>query len=773
MIARLLGGAALAVLATTALTGSARAQDAAQSTATSDDQNQTRNAEDIIVTGEIFFRNRTADPNPVLSYDLEYFQKFEPVSVGEMLKRVPGVTFTSDVLEYDQPQFRGLPAGYTQVLINGRRAPGGEGDRSFFVDRIPAELVEKIEIVRSPSADQPSEGTAGTLNIVTKESTSFEGGFLKAGALINTRDGGTRPSFAGAYAGHLSDRTDFWIAGNYQQRRNPKKKVSYRFNDTPTTDDKHFPDGLNSPYVRDPEFNNFEAQDDTRDGTDISGSAELTTHFGDDGHFRINGFFVDTDRDEDETSLTTELDDGELAFDGVETQHEEISQQTYAITADALIPLGDVKLGLAAGWNGYRDHTDALSSEGDEEDLSDLALAEIESTRIKDDEYTGTLFVRWGDGGPFKVKAGIDLMSKTRNGSLSTLDVEDDEIETDPANNYKIEEKRYDPYVRLTYEPTSQISVDAGLRYEITDRKVNGDEGSASYNAKQLNPSLHLRYAPTEHDQFRASVARTVRRPNYDFISPYEQEESPGDDDITFGNPDLRNEKAWGVDLGYERRLGAKGILGVNFFYRDIKDLVELVRVGDVLDDEDDPTSDVIGGRFTPRNIGDGHTWGVEVDFSTPLKLFDFGETGLFANYTYLDSETTDPFTGEKRRFNNQPHHIFNVGFIQNIEPADASFGATISGRSGAFESNFDETVDLRYTPDLEAFVEKRVGKHFVLRVSAQNLLDRVKKEDFRKYDGDSLDEILDARANGDLDEYEIEREHSGPLLQVTLRAAF
>ncbi len=66
-------------------------------------------ASDIIVTGQLFFRNRTEDPNPILSYDLEYFQRFEPVSVGEMLKRVPGVTFTSDVLEYDGVQMRGLP----------------------------------------------------------------------------------------------------------------------------------------------------------------------------------------------------------------------------------------------------------------------------------------------------------------------------------------------------------------------------------------------------------------------------------------------------------------------------------------------------------------------------------------------------------------------------------------------------------------------------------------------------------------------------------------
>lgn len=132
-------------------------------------------AAEIIVTADIAFRNRTADPNPVLSYDLEYFQRFEPVSVGEMLKRVPGVTFTSDVLEYDGVQLRGLPPGFTQVLINGRRAPGAEADGSFFVDRLPAELVERIEIVRAPRADQPSEGVAGTLNVVTKESVSFQG----------------------------------------------------------------------------------------------------------------------------------------------------------------------------------------------------------------------------------------------------------------------------------------------------------------------------------------------------------------------------------------------------------------------------------------------------------------------------------------------------------------------------------------------------------------------------------------------------------------------
>jgi outer membrane receptor for ferrienterochelin and colicins len=755
-VSHLMCGAATAALATLLAATPALAQQESAQPVSEEQAQPEQSSNEIIVTGEIFFRNRTADTNPVLSYDLEYFQKFEPVSVGEMLKRVPGATFTSDVLEYDQVQFRGLPGGFTNVLINGRRAPGGAADGSFFVDRLPAELVERIEIVRAPRPDQPSDGIAGTLNVVTKEATSFEGGFAKLGALLNTRDGVFRPSGALAYAGKISQDTDYWVALNYQKRRNPKEKVSYRFGGEPTTSDGRLPlDPEDSAYVTDPEFSDFEAQSDTRDGTDFSGSAELTHQFGDGGRFRINGFFVDTNRDEDETSVT--LEDADLDFDGVEVQQERIDQQSYAVTADARIPLGGFELGLAGGWNRFKDHTDTTTFEGDnEDDLSDVEIDEEEALDIKDEEWTATVFGAFGGEG-LKAKIGADLLFKTRNGLNDG---------TFQSNDFRIKEDRYSPYIRLSYD-AGPLSLDGGVRYEITRRDVTGATvtGTSSYDDELLNPSLSLRYA-TGGGQFRASVARTIRRPDYDLLSPFTDEETPGDDDVTTGNPGLRNQRAWGVDVGYEQRIGRNGIAGINFFYRDISDLIELVSLGENPDNDD-------GQAFTPQNIGDGKAWGVELDLSAPLTAFGMPDTGIFANYTYLDSETTDPFTGEERRFNNQPHHVYNVGFIHNVRSLGVSFGSTISGRSAAIESNFDETIRLRYDPDLEAFVEKRFGDSFVLRVSAQNLLDRVKYEDFRKYDGDSIEEILENRAAGDLDEYEIEREHSGPLVQFTLRAAF
>ncbi len=748
-----LGAAALPfVLATPALAQVAQPTPAEQVPAgdlETPDPVESTDARDIIVTGQIAFRNRTDDPNPVLSYDLEYFQRFEPVSVGEMLKRVPGVTFTSDVLEYDGVQMRGLPPGFTQVLINGRRAPGGESDRSFFVDRIPAELVERIEIVRAPRADQPSEGVAGTLNVVTKESSAFDGGFVKLGSLIN-EDGRVRPSAAAAYADTFGD-TSFWVAANYQERRNPKKKVSLRFDNEPADES-----------TDDPAFSNTELQNDTRDGSDLSANAEVTQRFGDNGYFRLGGFVVDTDRTESETS--TVFDGGDLEFDGVEIQREDINQQTYAITADSVIPLNGLKLGLAGGWSGYREDTDIGISEGDDVDNpADVADVERETLDIKDDEFSGTAYLA-GEFVLLQVKAGVDLLDKTRDGANIVTDIKDEESELLPAANFRIRERRYDPYLRLTANPTAAITVDAGLRYEITRRRTSTIDASAQYETESLNPSLHIKYAPSATDQVRASIARTVRRPNYDLISPYLQEESPGDDDETIGNPALRNERAWGLDVGYERRLPGNGIAGINAFYRDITDLTELTAIGE---------AEAGGQLFTPRNIGDGQVWGIEVDLSTPLGFVGLPDTGLFANYTYLDSETRDPFTLENRRFNNQPHHVYNLGVIQTLRTVDASFGATISGRSKALESNFDETIELTYTPDLEAFVEKRIGRNFVIRATASNLLNRSKRELFRKYGGDSFDEILANRAAGDLDEFELERERSGRLFQVTLRAAF
>jgi len=249
-----------------------------------------------------------------------------------------------------------------------------------------------------------------------------------------------------------------------------------------------------------------------------------------------------------------------------------------------------------------------------------------------------------------------------------------------------------------------------------------------------------------------------VRRPNFDFLSPATLLAELGDNDFV-GNPNLKPESAWGVDLGFERRLGTRGVAGVNVFYRDVKDLIEVASTG------------VVGsegaGTFvlTPRNTGDGSVWGIEFDLSTPLTAFGLENTGVFFNYSWLDSDVDDEFGS--RRFNDQAKYVVNVGFIHDLPEWGAAFGATYRKQGDAFGRTIGEEVTTKYGADLEIFVEKRFGDRFVVRMTGGNLLDGKKRETFNKFNtlGDQIDRSFD--------EYELESEQAGPVFQLVARATF
>ncbi|RYF98372.1 MAG: TonB-dependent receptor, partial [Caulobacteraceae bacterium] len=403
------------------------------------------------------------------------------------------------------------------------------------------------------------------------------------------------------------------------------------------------------------------------------------------GKLRASGLIVNTKRDEDETSLTyNELPRGD--FDEFEIQAERIKQKTYALDLDGEFDAGPGTLGLDLNWSRYKEDTKTSVDVGEEADFSDRELDEYVDLDIKDTEWGAGAFYKF-KAGAADLKFGVDFLKKTRDGSEVEFDIDDGVVgDPDPAPGavYTVEERRIDPYVRLTLEPNDMWTFDAGLRYETAKRDVTSDLGKVSKDSDELNPSLHATFKPTDVDQFRASVARTVRRPDFDLLAPYLAEEEPTDDDDLQGNPALDNETAWGLDVGYERRLGARGVVGINFFYRDIKDLIELVATSEV-------SSSGLGRVYEPRNVGSGKTWGVELDFSTPLDVVGLPNTGLFFNYTWLDSEVKDPFTGKNRPFTNQPSYVYNIGFVHTVPTWNASFGASLYDRDMGFETGLDE----------------------------------------------------------------------------------
>jgi outer membrane receptor protein involved in Fe transport len=340
------------------------------------------------------------------------------------------------------------------------------------------------------------------------------------------------------------------------------------------------------------------------------------------------------------------------------------------------------------------------------------------------------------------------------------------------VSTFDIEERRVDPYVKATWTLIPGLTVETGVRYEYTQRELSGPEyDKTDDDFGEVNPSAHIRYALTDTTTLRFSVARTVLRPSFDMLTPVTLDKEPSNRYATRGNPNLEQETAWGIDVGFDQKFGDRGIFGFNFFNRDIKNKIELLDTGVELDGEDceDPSGDIDCRLLTYQNVGNGRAYGIEVDLDTPLTVLGLPETSIFANYTWVHTEVADEplFPGKKRPFRDQPDYIYNVGIIQNIPSWNSTFGVTYQKRGESVTYAFDEIERLTYEGNLEAFWETRLSKSTVLRFTGANLLDAEKLENKAQFDPDRL--VPDPGES----KTEIEREKSGRLFLMTVRQAF
>jgi TonB-dependent receptor len=385
------------------------------------------------------------------------------------------------------------------------------------------------------------------------------------------------------------------------------------------------------------------------------------------------------------------------------------------------------------------------------------------------------------------MKLGVSGKIKDRDYRLIVDDDLDDEEEfTRNDGRFQYKERRLDAYAQFKWKLSDAVTLETGLRAESTkteqdfqnelseggvlDETIAGDADSSEF---MLNPSAHLQWKLTDNDQFRVSVARTVRRPSIDQVIPSYSLEAPADEDVTIGNPDLSFESSWGLDVGYERRFGGRGVFGVNVFTRRISDLIGLVNTGLPVDAIGLDPDDFPGNVYTYQNIGDAKTHGIEFDLSTPLEFMGLKETGVFANFTRLWSDRDDPAGGGKIEIDYQPKYVYNVGITQNLPTWDMSFGFSYQKQGESRFVTYGEIESQKYDGNLEFFVEKRLGDKWVLRLTGNNLLDADSLQAEAGFDGDNGAEILANQAAYDVDAYEIERENSSPRWTLTLRAVF
>jgi outer membrane receptor protein involved in Fe transport len=768
-----------------------------------------RTLEDIVIIGRQIYRNRTDTIAPELTYDQEFFQKFEPTSVGDQLKRVPGVSFTSDIGEFDSPALRGLGAGFTQILVNGRPIPGAGNDRTVFVDRIPAEIIDRIEIIRSPTADIDSQGIGGTINIILKDGTSLPPGVIARAGLLFFPDGKNvfKGSGAVSWSGRNQAETVAWsLTLDAQQRYNPKLTRQEVFtDDSPGFEDSSTGVDLFRPFDRDGSIAVERSEElDTRRSFDLSLNGDITFQIGEQSKLRFDGFFIRTRRTDTEQTINLERpedDEGDIILDeGWDIDSLEVGKEPFKQFNYGLSGLYEAKFGEGMSvetqlrYSQFKEKSSNNTFELDDDDVdldtlvaTDLnrddfenELIEIDALDTTDREFSGDAAFKkeWAN---WSFKIGTAGKIKNRSfGQTVGEDLNDDEDASLVESLFHYRERRLDGFALAEFKLGGGAKAEAGIRAEYTKTRqrirqdiAEDEEESASSSEFHLNPSVHLQVPLGAGPQLRASIARTVRRPNIDQVVPFQQVDDPEDNDITIGNPDLKFETAWGVDIGLEQRL-PRGVVGVNFFYRKVHNLISLVNTGVPSDPEADPDSEEGRARiYTFDNVGNGKVYGIEFDLSAPLSFVGLDNTGVFANFTRLWSKRTEPNLGTKVPFDGQPKYVYNVGLTQDFPTIGASAGFSYRKQGESISTFLGEEEHQRYGGNLEAYVEKRIGKNFVLRLSGTNLLDARSLQYERNFDGDTGLDIIEAQRAGDVDNFEVEHEETSRQFMLTLRAVF
>ncbi len=174
--------------------------------------------------------------------------------------------------------------------------------------------------------------------------------------------------------------------------------------------------------------------------------------------------------------------------------------------------------------------------------------------------------------------------------------------------------------------------------------------GDKSYT--EWLPQFSMVYKTGAESQLRAAITRSLARPNFEDMAPWRLINIE-DMEIELGNPDLDVTTSWNFDLMWEIYMKPVGIFSAGVFYKDLTDIIYFFNVDEVVDGEE---FEVI----QPRNGDSGELFGVEFAFQKNFTSWKggWGGLGLYANYTYVDSEARYP----DREATSLPGQSENVG---------------------------------------------------------------------------------------------------------------
>ena len=508
-----------------------------------------------------------------------------------------------------------------RILINGKPSGLVGLNSSDALRQLPAESIERVEVITSPSARYDAEGSAGIINIILRRS-KLQG---LNGAL--TANGGYPETYG--LSGNINYRTgdfNFFTTAGYNNRGSLGNSFTKSL----------FPNGNTVTETR-----TFDRQ---RKG--LSGNFGLEYYIND--NTSITGSIVIRDSNNENLSENTIVQTGEVNTTSKRFSPEEEDDFTLQYS-----------LNFDKNWENDGNLTIELQLEDSKEDeFTDIRNVGIDTQR----ETNQTLenqerFLAQVDfvqpiGEQHRFEAGYrGNFNELNTDYIVTQDDDNDGVftlNTDLTNNL-IYKEQINAFYTQWGSKIDKFNYLLGLRLEHTDIEVDQRTNNSFTNRDFTNlfPTVNLNYELTEKQTVSLGYNRRIRRARNRFINPFPSRTSQT---VLFqGNPDINPSISNGLDLGYLNRMGKVTLSGSVYFRRseDIFQFItkftgEQVEVNGVLVDEQVRTpinlsrNDRFGGEVT-MTYSPSRKWRLNLN----ANLFRSETSGFFEETDFGNENTS------------------------------------------------------------------------------------------------------------------------------------
>lgn len=658
-------------------------------------------------------------------------------SASDILDNVPSVTVDIE----GNVSLRGSSA--VRILVNGQPSTLIGLSNSDGLRQLPANLIERVEVITNPSARYEAEGMAGIINIVLKkeQSKGLNGSFDVNAGYPNSY--GTALNL-----NYRKDKFNFFTSYGLRYRKRPGTSSRYQtFYDTA--------------------FTKFVDQTSTRERGGWSNSIRLGTDIFFNKRNTLTSTFmyrISNENNTSETKFEDFIDSRENLVElsrRFEEEQEKEPNLEYSLVYKKTFEKEGREFVANLQYQESTEEEDAdyreayFNPDGTPSDLAD----EIQHSNNKEGQKDWTLQLDYIH--PFAMEGKFEfgfrgskrninndyLVEELADGNWLFLD--------NLSNNFIYDENIYAVY-GIVGNKIKRFSYQLGLRLEysnvLTELVQTNEINERKYT--NLFPSAHITYDLPANNAIQLSYSRRLRRPRFRDLNPFFTFNNPKN--IYGGNPNLDPEFTHSVEIGHIKYWD-KASLSAAIYYRHTDGKIERIRRRVGIDSTESrpqnlATEDAVGLEFT-FSADVKKWWKLDGDMNFFRSVTDGAnqDTAFYADtYTWF-ARVNNRFTISKTidlqmRMNYRAPRETTQGKYKSMTSLDIGLSKDIFKNRGTLTLSIRDVLNnrrRRYTAFDEGFYEEG-DFQWRSRTATLSLNYRLKQNKKRDGRGEDRDEDFD-----------------------------